>query len=472
MAGKIDWKKIEEWDKKYIIHTFMSEEEYKPVLIEHTEGDYLVKPDGTRLLDCLNQLVCVNAGQCHPKIQEAIREATERYGFLSDFYCSDYKARAAKLLIEDILGPDDWAGKVSWCTTGSEAVEKAMLIAKLYTGRPLVVTQANSYHGWTGSAAQCTRVRGYRGGFGPTDPSKVNVHITPPGTENTGNVIVAPAPVPGEVNGPDGLLPSVHYTKMLIDTYGGENIAAMITEPIFGVSAYFPPLEYLSQLTKILDERGIQLIHDEVLIGLGKLGTWFGYQQFPGNVKPDLLVLAKGLVSSAIPAACVVVNKAIGDFMGKDVRWNHCGTYHSHPIALAAVCANLEVLIEADAPKVSAKAGEYLKPRFEELQKKHKTVGSVTGAGLVWAIELVKDKQTGELFWPEDRYASYGGDVYHSYPSKIIGAKAAEKNVLLGAFSPNTIRFAMSTFATKEDMDKAIDAFDYALTYLDTWSPG
>jgi len=468
MTNKIDWKKIEEWDKKYLVHVFASDEEYNFIPIEHTEGDYLVKPDGTRLLDCLNQLVCVNAGQCHPKIQETIREATERYGFVWDIFCTDYKARAAKLLIEDILGPDNWASKVSWCSTGSEAVEKAMVMARLYTGRPLVITQANSYHGWTGGAAQCTRVRGYRGGFGPTDPSKANVHITPPGTENVGNVIVAPAPVPGEVNGPDGLLPSVHYTKMLIDAYGGENIAAMITEPIFGVSAYFPPKEYLSQLTKILRERGIQWICDEVLIGVGKLGTWFGYQLFPGNLKPDLMTLAKGVVSSAIPAGGVVVNKAIGDFMGKGVRWNHCGTYNAHPIAMAAVCANLEVLIEADAPKVSAKASEYLKVKFDKLEKEHKTVGSVTGAGVLWAIELVKNKKTGEVFWPEDRYASYGGDVYHSYPSKIIGAKAAEKNVLLGAFSPNTIRFAMSTFVTKEDIDKAIDAFDYALSYLDT----
>ena len=123
MAEKIDWGKIAEWDKKYIMHVFKSEEEYEPVLIEHTEGDYLVQPDGTRLLDCLNQLVCVNAGQSHPKIQEAIREATKRYGFLWDAYCSDYKARAAKLLIEDILGADGWASKVSWCSTGSEAVE-------------------------------------------------------------------------------------------------------------------------------------------------------------------------------------------------------------------------------------------------------------------------------------------------------------------------------------------------------------
>jgi len=78
MAEKIDWNKVLEWDKKYRLHVEAADEEYTPIPIERTEGDYIVTPDGTRLLDCLNQLICVNAGQCHPKIQEAIRETTKR----------------------------------------------------------------------------------------------------------------------------------------------------------------------------------------------------------------------------------------------------------------------------------------------------------------------------------------------------------------------------------------------------------
>ena len=464
MAEKIDWNKVVEWDKKYHLKVMKSENEYHCVPIEHTEGDTLVMPDGTRLLDCLNQLVCVNAGQRHPKIQAAIREATERYGFLWEVFTTDYSARACKLVVEDLLGPYGWAAKVGWCSTGSEAVEKAFNIARLYTGRPIIVSRSSAYHGWTGGPLQATRVRGYRQGIAPPDVDKPDTHISPAGTVNTGQVIVAPAPSPDEKKDPDGKYPSVKYTEKLIDTYGWENIAAMVTEPVFG-QGIFPPPDYLPQIVDMLHKRNILWICDEVLVGMGKMGKWFAYELF-GDMKPDLMTVAKGIVSSAIPAAAVVVNKAIADFMGK-YRWMHVGTFNQHPIAMAAVCANLEVLLEADAPKVSAKAGEYLKPRFEELQRKHKTVGRVTGAGVLWAFDLVKDKKTMELFYHEDISSAYSGDL-SGRGSTIIGNKALEKGVLIGALAPNTIRFALSVFVTKEDMDKAIDALDYALTYLDT----
>lgn len=463
--AQIDWQKVIEWDKKYHLKVFQTEDEYRCIPIEHTEGDYLVMPDGTRLLDCLNQLVCVNAGQCHPKIQQAIREATERYGYVWEYFTTDYSAKASKLLMEDILGPYGWAGKVSWCSTGSEAVERAMIMARLYTGRPLIVTRPYAYHGWTGGAVQCTRIRGYRAGLAPSDVDKTDTHITPSGTASMGNVIVVPAPSPDEEKDPDGRYPSVKYTEMLIDSYGWENIAAMITEPIFGAGAIVPPPDYLPQVVDMLHKRNILWICDEVMSGLGKVGKWFGHQLF-GDLKPDIMTMAKGVVSSAIPAGGVVINKEIADFMGR-YRWMHCGTYNAHPIAMAAVAANLEVLLEADAPKVSAEAGEYLRSKFDELQKKHKTVGRVRGYGVWWDIDLVKDKKTMEPFHPEDRHSAYSGDI-STHPTSIIGSKAREKEVLINGFTPNTIRFALSVFATKEDMDKAIDAFDYALTHLDT----
>jgi len=466
LAKKIDWNEVKEWDKKYHLKVFANEAEYQHVPIEHTEGDTLVMPDGTRLLDCLNQLVCVNAGQCHPKIQAAIREATERYGFVWEVFTTDYSARASKLLIEDVMATHGWAAKLNWGSSGSEAVEKALQIARLYTGRPLTVSRSYAYHGWTGGPAQCTRIRGYRMGISPTDKDKLDTHITPAGTVNTGQVIVAPAPHPDEQKGPDGKYPSVKYTEMLIDSYGWENIAAMITEPVFGASAIFPPPDYLRQIVKMLRERSILWICDEVLVGVGKMGKWFGYELFGEELKPDIMTCAKGIVSSAIPASCTVVSKDIADFMA-DYRWQFCGTFNQHPIAMAAVCANLEVLLEADAPKVSAKAGEYLKAGFEDLKKRHKTLGRVSGAGVLWALDLVKDKNTMEPFWAKDRWSAYSGDI-SAHPTNIIGAKAMEKGCLINGFTPNTLRFAVSIFVTKEDMDKAIGALDYALTYLDT----
>ena len=473
MAEKIDWNKVLEWDKKYRLHVEATDKEYAPIPIERTEGDYLVMPDGTRLLDCLNQLICVNAGQCHPKIQEAIREATKRYGFVWELFLTDYSAKAAKLIVEDILGPYGWADRVSFASTGSEAVEKALILAKVVKNRPMIVTREHAYHGWTMGAVGANRVRGLRGGLvTPDGTAEIEMRSVP--SSPPGGYILAPAPncydcslgyTYPECRMADGKLPCVLMTERLIECWGPEQIAAMITEPIFGASAFFPPYEYLPQLVDVLHAHDILWICDEVLVGFGKMGKWFAHQLF-GDLKPDLMTMAKGISSSALPASGVAVSKEIAKFMGQ-YRWMNIGTFNAHPLSMAAVCANLEVMLEADAPKVSAKAGEYLEAKFKELEAKHKTMGAFSGAGVVWTVELVKNKKTRERFIPLDRRIGYGGDL-SKHPSKIIGAKCMEKGVILSGFTPNTLRIGFSIFVTKEDLDKAMDALDYALSYLDT----
>ncbi len=472
MGKKINWDQIKEWDAKYHIKVFFSDDEWQFIPIESTEGDYLIMPDGTRLLDCVNQLVCVTAGQKHPKIQQAIREASERYGFVWEEFITDYAAKACKLVVEDLINgassTGGWAGKVSWASTGSEANEKAFIIARNYTGKPLIVTRSNAYHGWTAGAGQCTRIRAYRGGASnPKDADIQTGYKDVSGALTDPGFIVAPAPAVDEKKGPDGYYPSVKYTMQLIDTYGPQNIASMITEPVFGAAAIFPPEGYLPQLVEELKKRNILWHCDEVLCGCGKMGKWFGHELFgDSNLKPDIMTMAKGIVSSALPASCCVVSKEIGDFMGS-IRWQHCGTFNAHPLSMAAVCANIEVLLENDAAGCSAKAGKYLKERFAELEKKHPTFGRSTGAGVLWAVDIVKDNATMEPFIEEDRFASYGGDQ-SVWPTKMVTAKAIEKGCLIGGFTPNTLRFALSSFVNEVDLEKAMDAMDHAFNYLDS----
>ena len=468
--ANIDWGQIEEWDKKYRVHNLMAGEEYEFIPIEYTEGDHIVVPDGTKLLDCYNQLICVNAGQCHPRIQAAIREATERYGFLTQIFTTDYVAKAAKLIIEDILGPYNWAAKIDFSTTGSEAVEKALLFAKLYKNRPNIVTREHAYHGWTMGAAGATRVRGFKCGLASPEQPDTTIQIP---SHPAGGFIVAPAPfcwdcslsyTYPECKKGNTKLPCVLMTERLIETWGYETIAAMITEPLFGVGGIVPPPEYLPQLVDMLHEHDILWICDEVLTGLGKTGTWFGHQLF-GDLKPDMMPVGKGFVSSALPAAGTIINKEIAEFLNK-YRWTHVGTFHAHPISMAAVCANLEVLIEANAPELARKAGKYLETKLRELQEKHETLGMVSGLGVFWNLELVKNKKTRERFVPEDRRTAYSGDV-SQHPTTIVSEKCIEKGVLLGGWQPNTVRLGFSIFVTKEDMDKGLDALDYALSALD-----
>ena len=469
MTKNIDWGKVQEWDDKYYVHLDATKEEYAFIPIERTEGDYLVLPDGNKLLDFFNQLYCVNAGQCNPQVQDAIKEASDRYGFVWEAFTTDYRSKAAKLIIEDILGDEEWAGKVSFTSSGSEAIEKALIIAKLFKNRPNIITREHAYHGWTMGAAGATRLLGVRSGLASTGEEFRQVPAHP-----LAGYHIAPAPncfnctlgytYPECKNCDCGdQLPCVKQTESLIRTVGPDTVAAMITEPSFGAGSFHPPIEYLPQIRKMCTDLDILWICDEVLVGFGRMGSWFGYQQY--GVQPDIITMAKGIVSSALPCGGVVISKEIAEFMD-DWRWWTVSTFAAHPIVMAAVCANLEYMLENDLPGMAKKAGEYFGEKLRELEAKHKCVGSVTGSGMLWVVEIVKNKETKERFAPIDRHTMYNGDI-SMYPTKYILSKTVEKGVLMGGFTPNTLRIGSSLNVSKEDMDKAIDALDYALTSLD-----
>jgi taurine---2-oxoglutarate transaminase len=465
----IDWKKVEEWDKKYILRTFVTQEEYQPLPIESTEGDYLITPDGTRLLDCFNQLYCVNAGQKNERINNAVKDALDRYGFLQDVYTTDYKAKAAKLIVEDVLGNENWPGKVRFVSTGSEAVETALMIARLYKNRPLVVTREYAYHGWTKGSSSVTKLKGSKSSVTESTPNTRPQQIS---GHDSGLVAVAPAPncmrcslghKYGSCQDENGELACVKYTRRMIENQGPEQVAAIITEVTQGAGSVHPPEEYIPQIRQMTKELDILWIADEVLTGFGRTGEWFAYQHY--GVEPDIVSMAKGISSSAIPAGAVVVNKEIAEFMDQH-RWETVSTYSGHPIAMAAVCANIEYLIEEKLVEKAKSTGEYIKQRLLELKSQHRCIGQVAGYGVLWLLELVKDEKMTP-FIEIDRNFTHEADQ-NEFPTTIIRNKAIEKGVLIGGVMPNTLRIGTSLNVSKEEIDKAIDALDYGLSYLES----
>jgi len=252
-------------------------------------------------------------------------------------------------------------------------------------------------------------------------------------------------------------------TERLICNKGLDQVGAIITETYHGASTIHPPAEYLPQLRKLTKDLGLVWIVDEILVGFGRTGSWFTYQKH--GVVPDIMTVAKGLVNSQIPGAAVIVNEEIADFIDAH-RWNHVSTFSGHPIAMAAASANMEYMIENNLPEKSRKSGEYLGSRLMEIQEKHKTVGLVVGSGQLWPVELVKNRETREPFIADDRNADFSGDQSR-WPSKIVMYTAIEKGVMLGGFVPNTLRIGASLEVSNENIDKAIDALDYALNKLD-----
>ncbi len=265
MDNTINWQKVCEWDEKYIVKCYATEQEYATCPIESTEGDYLIMPDGTRLLDFYNQLFCVNIGQKVPQVQQAIKDALDRYGFVWDVYTSNYKAEVAKLIIEDILGDYDWPGQIRFTLGGGDSVEIATMLARLISGKSLIATREHSYHGVTGVAASLTRV--YPGRSHMCDKTTDYLQQVP-GATYQGSVM-CPAPFcyrcPLGHDYPsckgvyaDGTLPCVRQTEKIIRSYGADQFAAIITEPAFGAGSIVSPAkEYLSQIYEMKQRLGI-----------------------------------------------------------------------------------------------------------------------------------------------------------------------------------------------------------------------
>jgi taurine--2-oxoglutarate transaminase len=464
-----DWDLARSWDEAYYAHVFVTADEYEHRGVERAEGDFLVLSDGTRLLDFTSGLLCTNAGHRNPRIESAIVEALQRYGFVWEGWATDYRARAAKLIVEDLLGPDDWAGRVRFTSSGSEAVELALLVARTITGRPNVISRDFAYHGWTHGALSLMGLPGSRGIFAAADSDEV---LRPPGVPMQG-VHFAPAPycfqcpighTYPECKRADDTLACIAATEHLIRTIGPDSIAAVVAEPIFGVGMFHPPPEYLHQLRELTREHGILWIDDEVMTGFGRTGKPFAYQHSPG-VAPDLMVVGKGMVSAALPAGGVVFSRELAAEMDR-YRWETVSTFSGNPIVSAAIAANVEWLIEERIPDRAAVLGAHLGERLAALQERHPCVARVDGVGLLWAVELVRPDGSGERFVPDDRHLIPTGRGGFS-PSLFVAAECAKHGVALATAPPNTLRLGPPLTTTTENIDLGIAGLDAALGALD-----
>jgi taurine--2-oxoglutarate transaminase len=464
-----DWGAIRAWDEEYYAHVFVTPEEYEHRAIVRAEGDFVELDDGSRLLDFTSGLLCANAGHRHPRITAAIVEALERYGFVWEGWATDYRARAAKLIVDDLLGEDGWAARIRFTSSGSEAVELALLLAKLVTGRPNVISRDFAYHGWTHGALSLMGLPGSRGIFASPDSDEIR---RPAGIPMPG-VHFAPAPYcfscpightyPACKRGGETIA-CIEATEHLIRTIGPDSIAAVVAEPIFGVGMFHPPAEYLPQLRELTRAYGILWIDDEVLTGFGRTGKAFAYQHAPG-VTPDLMAVGKGMVSAALPAGGVVMSREVAAVLD-GFRWETVSTFAGHPVVAAAITANVEWLLEERIAERAAELGRFLGDRLRQLQRAHPCVAQVDGAGLLWAVELVRPDGSGERFVPDDRHALPAGPPPFA-PSYFVAAECAKRGVALATAPPNTLRLGPPLATTEEHVEQGLAGLDAALTELD-----
>lgn len=472
-TDQIDRELMKEWDTRYMLHQVSTVREMRRAMryVERVDEHFIYYSDGSRVLDMMSgNFSCIN-GLRHPKVMAAVKRACDEFGFVGEGGTTTrYKARASKLLMEDILGPDNWAGAVRWVGSGSEAAELALQIARLYANRPNVGTREWEYHGWTAGADACTRIRfsahNLCSGGEPVwvrdVPGKAGASFVIPG-HNCYRCSLGHR-YPG-CKMADGRLPCIHAAESIIRSVGVESVAAIITETMYGTAAFEPVPEYFPQLRQMTRDLGILWIDDEVMMGFGRLGSWFGYQAY-GGAAPDIMALGKSVSSSQLPVGGVVVSREIADFFGQN-RWNTGGTFFAHPVVMAAVEANLEDMLQEGCIEKAAAVGAYLGGKLRELEKKHRCVGQVSGRGCYWAVEMVKDRQTREPFIKADRNTESGGRLWAGWPSFAVTRKAAEKGVNIGPFPPNASIIAPNCTTPKELLDMACEALDYGLSAVD-----
>ncbi|WP_433633466.1 aspartate aminotransferase family protein [Halomicrococcus sp. NG-SE-24] len=431
-----DLNEIEQMDREHVFGTWSFQKEVNPTQITDTDGVTFTDADGNEYIDFSSQLMCSNLGHSADKVKTAVSEQIDEAAYVAPNYTTEARAKLGKKLAE--VTPGDLS-KTFFSTSGTEAVEAAIKIARFYTGKQKIISRYRSYHGATYGSISVTG-----------DPRRLESEPGIPGT------IKAPDPYAyGSTLDP---MESLEYIDEMLELEG-DTVAAVLVEPIVGSNGILvPPDEYLPRLKEIAHDHGALLICDEVMSGFGRTGEWFGSDVF--DVEPDIMTMAKGLTGAYQPLGATIVNSEIAEhFEGNMLCHGH--TYAGHPVAVAAGLATLETYQDENLIERSSEIGEYLADQIENLAEDHPSVGDTRGVGLFRGIELTKNSEERVPFGTREDKISSGSTVVDE-----VSATAAENGTYV-ANMINTLIIAPPLTITEDEIDDAIEALDAGLEIAD-----
>jgi taurine---2-oxoglutarate transaminase len=363
---------------KHTLYDWQQQGSTRPIAVASARGCEFFTVDGKRYLDFNSQLMGVNIGHADPRVAEAIAEQARVLPYISPFMATEVRAELGRKLAELMPGDLD---KVFFTLGGAEANENAIRIAKAVTGRQKILARYRSYHGATYATITLTG-----------DPRR---WANEPGMPGVVHVL---DPYHGTRRGTDDAQTALAYLEETIMLEGPETIAAFILEPVTGTNGILiPPDGYLQGVRELCDRHGILLIADEVMSGFGRTGEWFAVNHW--SVVPDIITMAKGLTSSAVPLGAVGLSPKVYPYFDEHVFYGGL-TYNSHPLGLAAALATIRVYEEDGLIEHSAKMGEVMARHHQELADKHRSVGLVRNIGLFGIVELVRNRETMEPMAP------------------------------------------------------------------------
>ncbi|HEU4740350.1 MAG TPA: 4-aminobutyrate--2-oxoglutarate transaminase [Meiothermus sp.] len=344
-----------------------------PVVADKALGGKIWDVDGREYLDWIGGIGVLNVGHNHPKVVRAVREQLERFSHTC-FQVTAYEPyiRLAEKLCQS--APGDFEKKAFFVTTGAEATENAIKIARAHTGRPAVIAFKNSFHGRTLMGMTLTgKANPYRQNFGPFAPE------------------VYHAPYPYEYWGVNTKA-ALEGLQELFDTeVSPDRVAALIIEPQLGEGGFVPaPAAFLRSLRALTQKHGIVLIDDEIQTGIGRTGKFWAIEY--SGIEPDLICFAKS-IGGGLPIAGVLGRAEI---MDAPLPGGLGGTFAGNPLACAAGLAVLEIFEEEGLLEKGQRLGEILHEGFRKMQSRFPQIGDVRGLGPMAAMELVKDPASKE----------------------------------------------------------------------------
>ena len=398
------------------------------IFIARGENAEIWDIEGRRFIDFVGGIAVLNTGHRHPAVIQAVKDQLDKYTHTC-FQVLPYEPYVELAERLNAKAPGNFAKKTLFLTTGSEAVENAIKIARASTGRSGVICFSGGYHGRTLlTLAMTGKIVPYKAGFGPF-PAEV-FHATFPNALHGVTV--------------DDSFASVE--AIFKNDIEASRVAAIIVEPVQGEGGFtVAPPEFLQRLRMLCDTHGILMICDEVQTGAGRTGTWFAVEQ--SGVAPDLITMAKSM-AGGFPISAVVGR---ADVMDAAAPGGLGGTYAGSPIACAAALAVLDVFEKENLLQRSRDVGERLTAALKAMAARHACIGDVRGMGAMVAVELFKN---GDLKQPDAELA------------KRITAEATTRGLILltcGTYG-NVIRILVPLTASDALLDEGLaimaDCFD------------
>jgi taurine--2-oxoglutarate transaminase len=417
---------------------------WRPRTIVRAQGSTFWDSDGNAYLDFASQLVATNLGHGNTAVAEAIARQARSLPYVSPSFTTE--ARIALTRALDGVLPDG-VRRYFFSTSGTEANEAALKIARLFTGRSKVAARPRSYHGSTAASISVT---------GDLRRDPVEGRDTVPGTVFVPECYCYRCPL--ALKYPSCGVACADEAATQLDAAG--DVAAMIVEPIVGTNGVVVPVpEYLPKIREITRQRGILLIDDEVMTGWGRTGRWFAVDHY--GVRPDILTTAKGITGGYAPLGLTATTTEIFDRF-QEVFFPHGHTYEGHPLTLAPASAAISEYKRLGLIEKSRVDGEYLLARLQELEPKHPSIGEVRGLGLFAAVELVRDRKTREPFnTPADKLAG------RPLVAEAVAAAMMDAGVFVLPWLSHLV-LAPPLVITRPELDRGIEALDLALKVADS----